>query len=101
VHDPGYLRKQGGSGKVDYLGIVLIGLALGLFPNHAASRESQAAVSEKHAARLPARDSLQQAPHDHFRCCEASAQGGKKMMTLIWPNNQLVLTGDKGRRARR
>src|SRR6266436_118371 len=31
VHDPGYLRKQGGSGKVDYLGIVLIGLALGLF----------------------------------------------------------------------
>src|SRR5216684_2947889 len=31
VHDPGYLRKQGGSGKVDYLGIVLIWLALGLF----------------------------------------------------------------------
>src|ERR1700730_16249805 len=31
VHDPVYLRKQGGSGKVDYLGIVLIGLALGLF----------------------------------------------------------------------
>jgi DHA2 family multidrug resistance protein len=31
VHDPGYLRKQRGSGKVDYLGIVLIWLALGLF----------------------------------------------------------------------
>ena len=31
VHDPVYLRKQGGGGRVDYLGIVLIGLALGLF----------------------------------------------------------------------
>jgi MFS transporter, DHA2 family, multidrug resistance protein len=31
VHDPAYLREQGGRGKVDYLGIVLIGLALGLF----------------------------------------------------------------------
>jgi DHA2 family multidrug resistance protein len=31
VHDPVYLRKQGGRGKVDYLGIVLIWLALGLF----------------------------------------------------------------------
>jgi MFS transporter, DHA2 family, multidrug resistance protein len=31
VHDPVYLRKQRGSGRVDYLGIVLIALALGLF----------------------------------------------------------------------
>jgi MFS transporter, DHA2 family, multidrug resistance protein len=31
VHDPVYLRKQGGNGKVDYFGIVLIALALGLF----------------------------------------------------------------------
>src|SRR5580658_4508682 len=31
VHDPGYLRKQRGSGRVDYLGIILIAMALGLF----------------------------------------------------------------------
>ena len=31
VHDPPYLRKQRGSGRVDYFGIVLIWLALGLF----------------------------------------------------------------------
>ncbi len=31
VHDPPYLRKQRGHGRVDYLGIILIVLALGLF----------------------------------------------------------------------
>jgi MFS transporter, DHA2 family, multidrug resistance protein len=31
VHDPGYLREQRGSGKVDYAGIILIAAALGLF----------------------------------------------------------------------
>jgi len=31
VHDPGYLRKQAGTGKVDYVGIVLIAIGLGLF----------------------------------------------------------------------
>lgn len=31
VHDPGYLREQRGSGKVDYAGIILIAVALGLF----------------------------------------------------------------------
>src|SRR5271170_5316300 len=31
VHDPGYLREQRGSGKVDYLGILLIAASLGLF----------------------------------------------------------------------
>jgi MFS transporter, DHA2 family, multidrug resistance protein len=31
VHDPGYLREQRGSGKVDYVGIILIAAALGLF----------------------------------------------------------------------
>jgi len=31
VHDPEYLREQGGSGKVDYAGIILIAAALGLF----------------------------------------------------------------------
>jgi MFS transporter, DHA2 family, multidrug resistance protein len=31
VHDPGYLREQRGSGKVDYGGIILIAAALGLF----------------------------------------------------------------------
>ena len=31
VHDPGYLRQQRGSGKVDYLGILLIAASLGLF----------------------------------------------------------------------
>jgi DHA2 family multidrug resistance protein len=31
VHDPGYLREQRGSGKVDYAGIILITAALGLF----------------------------------------------------------------------
>jgi len=31
VHDPGYLRKQGGTGRVDYAGIMLIALGLGLF----------------------------------------------------------------------
>ncbi len=31
VHDPGYLREQRGSGKVDYLGIILIAASLGLF----------------------------------------------------------------------
>jgi MFS transporter, DHA2 family, multidrug resistance protein len=31
VHDPGYLREQRGSGKVDYLGITLIAAGLGLF----------------------------------------------------------------------
>jgi MFS transporter, DHA2 family, multidrug resistance protein len=31
VHDPGYLLKQRGSGRVDYLGILLVTVALGLF----------------------------------------------------------------------
>src|SRR5260370_21711911 len=31
VHDPGYLRAQRGSGKVDYAGIILIAASLGLF----------------------------------------------------------------------
>lgn len=31
VHDPGYLRNQRGSGKVDYAGIILIAASLGLF----------------------------------------------------------------------
>jgi DHA2 family multidrug resistance protein len=31
VHDPGYLREQRGSGKVDYAGIILIAAGLGLF----------------------------------------------------------------------
>jgi DHA2 family multidrug resistance protein len=31
VHDPGYLRDQRGSGKVDYAGIILIAASLGLF----------------------------------------------------------------------
>jgi DHA2 family multidrug resistance protein len=31
VHDPGYLREQRGSGRVDYAGIILIAAALGLF----------------------------------------------------------------------
>jgi DHA2 family multidrug resistance protein len=31
VHDPGYLREQRGSGKVDYAGIILIAASLGLF----------------------------------------------------------------------
>jgi DHA2 family multidrug resistance protein len=31
VHDPGYLRAQRGTGRVDYVGIVLIVAALGLF----------------------------------------------------------------------
>jgi DHA2 family multidrug resistance protein len=31
VHDPSYLRQQRGRGKVDYLGIVCVVLALGLF----------------------------------------------------------------------
>jgi DHA2 family multidrug resistance protein len=31
VHDPGYLREQRGSGKVDYLGILLIAASLGMF----------------------------------------------------------------------
>jgi MFS transporter, DHA2 family, multidrug resistance protein len=31
VHDPVYLRTQRGKGRVDYIGIVLIALALGLF----------------------------------------------------------------------
>jgi DHA2 family multidrug resistance protein len=31
VHDPGYLRQQRRSGKVDYLGILLIAASLGLF----------------------------------------------------------------------
>jgi DHA2 family multidrug resistance protein len=31
VHDPGYLREQRGRGKVDYVGIILIAAALGLF----------------------------------------------------------------------
>jgi MFS transporter, DHA2 family, multidrug resistance protein len=31
VHDPSYLREQRGSGKVDYVGIILIVAALGLF----------------------------------------------------------------------
>jgi MFS transporter, DHA2 family, multidrug resistance protein len=31
VHDPGYLRAQRGSGRVDYAGIILITAALGLF----------------------------------------------------------------------
>ncbi len=31
VHDPPYLRKQRGRGRVDYTGIILIALALGLF----------------------------------------------------------------------
>ena len=31
VHDPEYLRKQAGTGKVDYAGILLIALGLGLF----------------------------------------------------------------------
>src|SRR5260370_4998075 len=31
VHDPGYLRDQRGSGRVDYDGIILIAAALGLF----------------------------------------------------------------------
>jgi DHA2 family multidrug resistance protein len=31
VHDPGYLLKQRGTGRVDYLGIILVILALGLF----------------------------------------------------------------------
>jgi DHA2 family multidrug resistance protein len=31
VHDPAYLREQRGSGRVDYPGIILIALALGLF----------------------------------------------------------------------
>jgi MFS transporter, DHA2 family, multidrug resistance protein len=31
VHDPGYLRTQRGSGKVDYAGIILIAAGLGLF----------------------------------------------------------------------
>ena len=31
VHDPDYLREQRGSGRVDYLGIVLIALTLGVF----------------------------------------------------------------------
>jgi MFS transporter, DHA2 family, multidrug resistance protein len=31
VHDPPYLRRQRGSGRIDYLGIVLVAVALGLF----------------------------------------------------------------------
>ncbi len=31
VHDPGYLRDQRGSGRVDYAGIILIAASLGLF----------------------------------------------------------------------
>jgi DHA2 family multidrug resistance protein len=31
VHDPSYLRQQRGRGKVDYLGIICVALALGLF----------------------------------------------------------------------
>src|SRR5215469_4667070 len=31
VHDPHYLRRQAGTGKVDYAGILLIALGLGLF----------------------------------------------------------------------
>jgi DHA2 family multidrug resistance protein len=31
VHDPGYLRAQRGSGKVDYAGIILIAASLGMF----------------------------------------------------------------------
>ena len=31
VHDPGYLREQRGTGRIDYAGIVLIAVALGLF----------------------------------------------------------------------
>src|SRR5271156_4316285 len=31
VHDPAYLREQRGSGKIDYAGIILIAIALGLF----------------------------------------------------------------------
>ena len=31
LHDPPYLREQRGSGRVDYAGIILIALALGLF----------------------------------------------------------------------
>jgi DHA2 family multidrug resistance protein len=31
VHDPGYLREQRGTGQIDYVGIILIAAALGLF----------------------------------------------------------------------
>jgi DHA2 family multidrug resistance protein len=31
VHDPPYLRRQRGSGRIDYLGIILVAVALGLF----------------------------------------------------------------------
>jgi MFS transporter, DHA2 family, multidrug resistance protein len=31
VHDPAYLRKQSGTGKVDYAGIALVAIGLGLF----------------------------------------------------------------------
>jgi MFS transporter, DHA2 family, multidrug resistance protein len=31
VHDPPYLRRQRGSGRIDYFGIILVAVALGLF----------------------------------------------------------------------
>jgi len=31
VHDPPYLRRQRGGGRIDYFGIILVALALGLF----------------------------------------------------------------------